>query len=82
MFYVYVLRSDASGRHYIGSTKDVSRRVAQHNTGMMRSTRGQRPWHLVYTEAFESLAEARGREMQLKSWKNPTYLRERLGIVE
>ena len=82
MFSVYVLRSDASGRYYVGSTKDVPRRMAQHNSGMMPSTRGQGPWRLVYTEAFEALPEARGREMQLKSWKNPAYLRERLGIVE
>ncbi len=58
MFFVYVLHSDAAGRYYIGSTRDVAQRLAQHNNGMMKATRPHRPWRIVHTESFESLAEA------------------------
>jgi putative endonuclease len=80
VFYVYVLLSQRSSRYYVGSTNDVSRRVAEHNAGKTTSTRSYRPWRLVYTEAFETLAEARQRERQIKSWKSPHYMEKTLRI--
>ena len=74
MFYVYVLRSEPDGRYYVGSTKDVNLRLAQHNSGMTLSTRKGRPWKLVLSETFGTLGEARRREQQIKSWKNPDYM--------
>ena len=35
---------------------------------------------MVYVEWHETLALARHRETQLKSWRNPAYLEQRLGI--
>ena len=37
MFHVYVLRSEKTGRMYVGSTDDVDRRVTQHNAGHRRT---------------------------------------------
>ena len=31
MFYTYVIRSEITGRYYVGSTKDTDVRLAQHN---------------------------------------------------
>ena len=81
MYFVYVLHSEKSGRYYIGSSKDVEQRLAQHNSGMMRFSRHHRPWQLVYTEAHETLVEARRRESQIKSWKSPSYMERVLGLV-
>jgi len=80
VFHTYVLLSEQSNRYYIGSTKDISRRVAQHNSGKNRSTKSYRPWKLVYSEAFETLAEARQREREIKSWKSRQYMEKALRI--
>ena len=80
MFFIYVLQSERSGRYYIGSTSNVANRVEQHNSGMTRATRNLRPWHLVHTESYETLAQARKRESQIKSWKNRDYMRNQLGL--
>jgi len=65
--YVYVLRSVPTGRHYIGSTADVARRLNEHNTKNGRWTSSYKPWTLVAVEEFDSRKEARGRESFLKS---------------
>ena len=81
-FSVYVLQSEATGRYYIGSTADLGQRLLRHNAGRMQATKHSRPWRLVYSEPFDTLAEARHREMQIKSWKNPEYMRRTLGLTE
>jgi len=80
MVSVYVLRSASSGRYYIGCAKDPNNRLNQHNAGTTKSTRGRGPWHLIYTEVHDSLAQARSRERQLKSWKSPRYLEQQLNL--
>ena len=80
MFFVYILRSEVDGGYYIGAAKDVSERIAQHNAGVSLSTRSRRPWKLAYTEAYETLSQARRREQQIKSWKNPAYMVKKLGF--
>jgi len=77
---VYVLRSNVSGRYYIGCAQDPDARLEQHNSGTNKSTRGRGPWTLAYVEWRDSLAQARARETLLKSWKNPMYLKQKLGI--
>jgi len=67
---LYILQSQSSGRFYIGSTQDLDRRLSEHARGHTASTRGRGPWHLVYTERFDSLLEAHRRELQLKQWKS------------
>ena len=70
MAFVYVLQSRASGRFYIGSTSDLSRRLAEHARRHSPYTRDRGPWELVYQEEYAQLAQARRRERQLKSWKS------------
>jgi len=78
VFYIYILLSVQHNRYYVGSTKDISRRVAQHNNGRNKSTRSYRPWKLVYSESFQTLAEARQREREIKSWKSRQYMEKTL----
>ena len=73
---VYILQSETTQRFYIGCTANVQARVAEHQRGQTTSTRGRGPWLLVYQEQFATLAEARQRERQLKSWKSHRSLRE------
>ena len=65
-FFVYLLYSESLDRYYIGQTSDLTKRLAAHNAGYVRSTKSGRPWMLVGYERYESRSEARWRERQLK----------------
>ena len=69
--WVYILRG-SNGRHYIGSTVDVDRRLAEHKRGHTHTTRrlGQ-SIEMMADRPFKSLAEARRFARWLKSKKNP-----------
>ena len=67
---VYILQSQSSDRFYIGSAADAEIRLAEHQRGQTRSTRGRGPWIMVYQEEFDTIVEARRRDRQLKSWKS------------
>jgi len=70
MAFLYILQSETTGRFYIGSTDDLERRLSEHLRGHSRATRGRGPWKLVYSEEFQSLLEARRRELEIKRWKS------------
>jgi putative endonuclease len=81
MYTTYVLFSEKYQRYYIGSTSNLVHRLEVHNSGKTISTKAYRPWRIVYSESFRSLAEARRREQQIKSWKNPDYMKKLLNIT-
>jgi putative endonuclease len=76
MFYVYVLKSLVVERYYIGHTTDLEKRLAEHNRGKTRSTKGYLPWRLVYSENFETKSEAFRREQEIKSFKSGIKFKE------
>ncbi len=53
----------------MGSCSDMDRRISQHNSGLVKSTKFYLPWKIVYTEEYRTLSEARKREYQVKGWK-------------
>ncbi len=64
--YVY-LACCSNGTFYVGSTGDVAKRIAAHNAGRGgRYTRANRPLSLVTAWPFNSRAEARRAERELK----------------
>ena len=66
MFYVYVLQNVVEPeKFYLGSTRDLRKRLESHNQGENRATRGHQ-WELVYYEAYISDKAARKREQTLK----------------
>jgi putative endonuclease len=67
MFYVYVVRSLKDGRLYTGVTANLSRRLAEHNSGKTRSLRSRRPVKLVYCEEYATRTEAQARERYFKT---------------
>ena len=76
-FTVYVLRNP-EGRLYIGQTRDLEQRLAQHERGDARWTKRRGPWKLVHRENFGTRAEAMARERALKSGRLNQELRGRL----
>lgn len=67
MFYVYVLQSERTGRHYIASTSDLARRLAEQNSDLAAATKHRGPWQLVHQEYFPTRGEAMSRERYLKT---------------
>ena len=78
MYTVYVLRNQ-QGRLYIGHTRDMERRLAQHQAGTARWTKSHGPWQLVHQENYPTRAEAMRRETELKSGRANQALRARMG---
>lgn len=68
-YFVYMLRSLKDGKFYTGYTANLKRRLRQHNSGVVRSTKARRPFELVYWESFSTRREAMRRERQIKSFR-------------
>ena len=66
MFYVYVIRNTKIDRCYIGFTKDLCRRLKEHNKQRKTGYTSSGKWKLVYYEAFLSEVDAKTREKRLK----------------
>lgn len=77
--YVYVLRSETSGRLYTGCTSDLRKRLAEHNSGKSTYTKGRGPFELIYYEAYRNSKDAFAREKHLKSGPGKNYLKQRNG---
>ena len=68
---VYILRG-AGGRHYIGSTTDLVRRLEEHRRGHTHTTnRLGGELELMASLELPSLAKARALEREMKRKKNP-----------
>ncbi len=77
MHYVYVLKCHDNGL-YIGCSGDLKRRLSQHTTGSVKSTKHRLPIELIYYEASENQADAFKREKYLKTTYGRRYLKNRL----
>ena len=66
-FYVYMLKSKSfKPITYVGYTKDLKKRISQHNLGKgAKFTRG-RKWKLIYKEILNSKNKAISREYYIK----------------
>ena len=76
MFNVYIIKSNGSGRFYVGHTKDIKQRIAAHNAGKVRSTKAYLPWIIVYSEKAKTKSDAYKRELQIKSYKSGEAFRK------
>ena len=61
--YVYVMRSTLTGKHSIGATTDLDKRVAS----TRRLSVSDAPWECVYVEVYKGMDEARNRVQYLRS---------------
>ncbi|RJQ29880.1 GIY-YIG nuclease family protein [Candidatus Parcubacteria bacterium] len=66
MFYVYILKSRKDGNLYIGKTNNLERRIKEHNSGQVSSTKSRRPFVILKTLACETELEARKLELECK----------------
>jgi putative endonuclease len=74
MFTVYILQSDKDKKRYIGFTDNLDRRLAEHNSGKVKSTKNRVPLNLIYCERFETKGEAMSREKFFKTHPGRNFL--------
>ena len=67
MFYCYVLRSERTGRRYVGSCGNLADRIRRHNAGESKGTKHGLAWALIQSEVFVTRAEAAQRERYYKT---------------
>ncbi len=66
--WMYILKC-SDGSYYVGSTKNIELRLAQHQNGEgARHTKKHLPVTLVYLEEFERIDKAFYREKQIQGW--------------
>ena len=75
IYYVYAISSLARNYIYVGITNNLDRRIGDHNKGYNRTTKPYLPFKIIYTEEFNSRAEARRKEVYLKSGCGKEFLR-------
>ncbi|MFH0803709.1 MAG: GIY-YIG nuclease family protein [Candidatus Tagabacteria bacterium] len=66
---VYILQSEKNKRYYIGSTNNITRRLEEHNSGKVSSTRNIGPLVLRCFISCKDLTEAKKSEFRLKQYK-------------
>lgn len=80
MVYVYILRSESSGRYYCGQTNDLDRRIRQHNDPSHQTTKTTKrfigPWILVWSCSRDNRSDAMALEKQIKKRGIARFLAE------
>jgi len=76
--YVYILKSIDKDFIYTGCTKDLKRRLKEHNNSEELSTKAYAPFDLIHYEAYTNKKDAYRREGYLKTTKGKTTLRTML----
>ena len=72
--YVYILQFDRTGKYYVGSTDNLTRRLSQHRSGNTPSTKHLGKFKLVFQQEFNDLNTARKTERKIKSWKRRDFI--------
>ena len=79
MWYVYVLESINNKRQYIGYTNNLQRRIQEHNTGAGgKYTKNNKPYKLIFYEAFINKHDAANQEKFYKSGYGREILKNKL----
>jgi putative endonuclease len=64
--YLYIIKG-INEFYYCGITKNISRRIIQHNLGMSNSTKNNRPFVIIYLKTYTNSLQARITEKKIKS---------------
>ena len=76
-WYVYILVSLVKRYIYVGSTNDLQRRLNEHNSGLVQSTKSYRPLKIAAYIAVESERHARELEKYFKTGSGKAILKKR-----
>lgn len=59
---------------------DIERRLKNHNSASVKSTKAYVPWKIVHSERYELRTEARRREKYFKSAAGRRWRKNKLGL--
>ncbi len=76
MRFVYILKSLKDNDFYVGSTNDVHRRLTEHNSGNVDSTKCRVPFTLEAYVAVKDKSNAIGLEKYFKTWIRKSSITE------
>jgi len=78
-YYVYILKMFNRNQLYVGYTSDLKRRLNEHRSGTVHSTRSdkEKP-ELIFYEGYRSKKDAVRRERYFKSSKGKQVIRQML----
>ncbi len=77
-FYTYVLKSKKDHKLYVGYTRNLLKRLDEHNKGKVESTKNRLPIELIYWEGCLNQQDATGREKYLKTAWGKRYIKNRI----
>ena len=78
MWYVYVLRSSRDNNLYVGSTNNIDRRLDEHNSGKVDSTKSRISLNLEAYIAVKNKSIAIELEQYLKTGSGRALLQKRI----
>lgn len=78
MYYVYILKSLKDDSRYIGITKDLKNRIAEHNNLETKSNKSKAPFKLIWYCAFLDKYKAYDFEKYLKSSSGHAFTKKHL----
>lgn len=79
MMYVYIIQSQSTqDRYYTGITDNLTRRLAQHNSGKVGHTAKFQPWALKTYIRFSDVEKAKDFETYLKTASGRAFAKKRL----
>jgi putative endonuclease len=70
--------SKIDGKFYTGFTADLDKRLNEHNSGKVSSTKKRIPFDLIYFEFCLNINDAIHREKYLKTTYGKRYIKTRL----
>ena len=76
-YHVYILQLNNSKR-YTGSCSNISRRVAEHQRGRVKSTKSLLPIKLLLVETYLCKSDAQRREKFLKTTEGKRLLKQQI----
>lgn len=72
--FIYIVKCK-DGSLYTGYAKDITKRIAKHNSGQgAKYTKIRRPVELVYQEVYDTKSEALKREHEIKTFSRQEKL--------
>ena len=81
-YYMYILLC-SNGTFYTGSTKNLEKRVATHQSGEGANyTKKHLPVELIYYEIFDRIDYAFNREKQVQNWSRKKKIALMSGRIE
>ena len=79
--WTYILQSLKTNKYYIGQTKNLDKRIIEHNQGLSKYTKSGIPWKIIYKKEHKSRTEAVKFEKLIKSYKGGNAFKKLINLI-